>query len=430
MDGERRADDLLRGLAPEVLGAVVRRHGHFDLAEDAVQDALIAAAEQWPTAGRPESPRAWLITVAARRLTDRLRAEQARRHREEAVAEWTAVEPSPGSAGPDAARDFDDSLVLLFLCCHPSLSPASQIALTLRAVGGLTTAEIARALLVPEATMTRRISRAKRTVEASGTPFRLPGGDERAGRLAAVLHVLYLVFTEGYAATSGPRLQRVELADEAIRLTRLAWRLMPDEPEVTGLLALMLLTHARRGARAAPDGTPIPMPEQDRERWDRDEIREGVALVERAIRRRRPGPYQLQAAIAALHDRAPVAGMTDWPQILALYDRLLAFSENPVTRLNRAVAVAMVDGPVAALAIVDALADDGRLSADHRVLAVRAHLLELLGDRAGARAAYAEAAGRATSLPRRRYLNAQVARLSGCSRERPPRGIGSAPPSG
>ncbi len=409
MADDFRSEDLLRRLSPEVLGAVVRRFGHFDLAEDAVQEALLAAARQWPTEGLPERPGAWLIAVAARRLTDLLRAEQARRRREADVARWSVI--NIAAPPPERPGDVDDSLVLLFLCCHPSLSPASQIALTLRAVGGLTTAEIARGFLVPEATMTRRITRAKQTIETSGIRFRMPREDERDGRVAAVLQVLYLTFTEGYAATAGPQLQRTELAAEAIRLTRMARRLLPDDAEVAGLLALMLLIDARRAARTAPDGTPVPMAEQDRCRWDGTAIAEGTALVEDALGRGRPGPYQVQAAIAALHDEAPSAEATDWPQIFALYGRLLAFDDNPVVRLNRAVAAAMVHGPARGLALLDEVAGDHRLAGDHRVPTVRAHLLELAGEQDAARRAFAEAAKRATSLPHQRYLNTRATRL-------------------
>ncbi|MEU8402896.1 DUF6596 domain-containing protein [Nonomuraea sp. NPDC048892] len=404
-------EGLLRELTPQVLGALVRRYGHFAIAEDAVQEALLAAAGQWPEEGLPDDPRAWLITVAARRLTDLLRAEQARRRREDDAAartlpgDWLA----PAADQPLAASD--DTLVLLFMCCHPSLSPTSQIALTLRAVGGLSTAEIARAFLVPESTMTRRITRAKQSVRDSGLPFRLPRPDERAERLAAVLHVLYLIFNEGYASTSGPDLQRAELAAEAIRLARMVHRLLPDDGEAAGLLALMLLTDARRPARTAPDGALIPMAEQDRSRWNADFIAEGVALITAALPRGRPGPYQLQAAIAALHDEAPTAEETDWPQIAALYELLLRISDNPIVALNQAVAVAMATGPEAGLDLLERLRDDDRVSGDHRLSAVRGHLLEMSGDLAGARRAYDEAAGRAMSLPQQRYLRARAARL-------------------
>jgi RNA polymerase sigma factor (sigma-70 family) len=409
-----RADveGLLRDLAPQVLGAVVRRYGHFDTAEDAAQEALLAAAAQWPRDGVPDNPRAWLITVASRRLTDLLRSEQARQRRENTVARWTL--PDQWLAPPaDRPADSDDTLILLFMCCHPALAPAAQIALTLRAVGGLATGEVARAFLVPESTMTRRITRAKQRVRDSGIPFGLPPAAERGERLGAVLHVLYLIFNEGYATTSGPHLHRAELSTEAIRLTRLVHRLLPDDAEVTGLLALMLLTDARRPSRAGPDGTLIPMAEQDRGRWNAGYIAEGVALVSAALPRGPTGPYQLQAAIAAIHDEALTAEATDWPQILALYDLLLRISDNPVVALNHTVALAMVHGGQAGLDRLAKLEADGRVSGDHRVTAARAHLLEMAGDRAAAREAYLAAARRATGPPLQRYLNARAARLTG-----------------
>jgi RNA polymerase sigma factor (sigma-70 family) len=396
-------EDLLRELAPQVLGALVRRYGHFDTAEDAVQEALLAAARQWPVEGVPDNPRAWLIRVAARRLTDLLRSDQARRGREDTVAAWPVPAPGPAT---------DDSLVLLFMCCHPALSAASQIALTLRAVGGLTTAEVARAFLVPEDTMTRRITRAKRTIKDSGVPFGLPPSSDRAARLAAVLHVLYLIFNEGYVGTAGPSLQRVELSTEAIRLARLVRRLLPDDTEATGLLALMLLTDARRAARTARDGTPVPMAEQDRTLWNRTQIAEGVALISSALPRGDAGPYQIQAAIAALHDEAEGPEDTDWPQIKLLYEVLLGLADNPVVALNHAVAVAMVHGPLAGLALLDPLGKDDRLAADHRWHTARAHLLELAGDRDAARAAYLTAATKTMSQPQQRYLHTRAARLN------------------
>ena len=419
-DTAETLEGLLRRLAPQVLGAVVRRYGNFDAAEDAVQEALVAAVSQWQRDGLPDNPRGWLITVAARRLTDLLRSEQARRQREGMLATWTLPESwvAPAAdrgviAEGTGAADQDDTLILLFLCCHPALSPASQIALTLRAVGGLTTAEIARAFLVPEPTMTRRITRAKQSIKNSRIPFRMPPAAERADRLGAVLHVLYLIFNEGYVSTSGPSLHRAELSAEAIRLTRVVHRLMPDDVEVTGLLALMVLTDARSPARTAPDGALIPMAEQDRTRWNSGDIAEGVALISHALPRGTPGPYQLQAAIAAIHDEAPSAEATDWPQIVALYELLMRLSDNPVVALNHAVAVAMAHGPAAGLALVDELATDARITGDHRLDAVRAHLLELAGDQHGAKESYRLAAGRTTSIPVQRYLYARAARLSG-----------------
>jgi RNA polymerase sigma factor (sigma-70 family) len=408
--GDRALEDLLRPLVPQVLGAVVRRYGHFDTAEDATQEALLAAAVQWPRDGVPDDPKAWLVTVAARRLTDLLRREQARERREGVVARWELdVTAAPADEPP---ADADDTLLLLFLCCHESLSTASRIALTLRAVGGLTTAEIARAFLVSEETMTRRISRAKHQVRAGGVPFRMPSAADRSARLAAVLHVLYLVFNEGYAATAGPHLHRADLAAEAIRLARLVHRLLPDDGEVAGLLALMLLTDARRPARVGPDGELVPMAEQDRSLWDAAAIAEGVALVTRALPRGPTGAYQLQAAIAAVHDEAPSAAETDWPQIVALYELLMRIDDGPVVALNHAVAVAMARGPEAGLELLDALAGDDRIAGDHRLAAARAHLLEQTGDTAGAVAAYRAAAERTGSLPQQRYLNARAARLT------------------
>jgi RNA polymerase sigma factor (sigma-70 family) len=409
-----RIEDLLRQQAPQALGALVRRYGHFDECEDAVQEALLAAAVQWPDQGIPENPRGWLITIAARRLTDQRRSEFARQRREAAVAALDApdafVAPDPGD---EYALDQDDTLTLLFLCCHPALSPASQLALTLRAVGGLTTAQIARAFLVPEATMAQRISRAKQSIQASGLPFQLPPEQDRAERLQVVLHVLYLIFNEGYTATAGPDLQQRELTREAIRLTRAVHALLPDDGEVSGLLALMLLTDARRAARTRPDGSLVPLAEQDRRRWDQEAIKEGVALISRTLARAPLGPYQIQAAIAAIHDEASRAEETDWPQILALYQLLEHFSPGPMVTLNRAVAVAMVQGPRAGLDLLATLEADGRLAKHHRLDAVRAHLLEMAGDYAAARASYRAAARRTTSLPEQRYLEGQATRLAG-----------------
>jgi RNA polymerase sigma factor (sigma-70 family) len=346
-------------LAPQVLGALVRRYGNFASAEDAVQQALLAGATQWPEHGVPHDPLAWLITVASRRLTDLLRSEQARQRREDTVARWTLPDQWLAPAADRSPSVSDDTLIVLLTCCHPSLSTASQIALTLRAVGGLTTAEIARAFLVPEATMTRRITRAKQRIKASGLPFAMPPSDQLADRLAAVLHVLYLVFNEGYASTSGPNLQRADLSAEAIRLTRMVQGLVPDDAEVAGLLALMLLIDARRVARTGPDGGLVPMADQDRSLWDADLIAEGVALVTGALPRGPTGPYQLQAVIAAVHDEAPDAEATDWPQIVALYELLMQLGENPMVRLNHAVAVAMARGAVAGLGLLRELESDG-----------------------------------------------------------------------
>jgi RNA polymerase sigma factor (sigma-70 family) len=392
-------EDLLRRHAPQVLGALVRRYGHFDTAEDAVQEALLAAARQWPVAGVPDHPRGWLIRVASRRLMDALRAEEARRAREERAVALT----ERLATGPDRAPREDDTLTLLFLCCHPCLTPAAQIALTLRAVGGLTTAEIARAYLVPEATMAQRVSRAKQKV--CGVRFARP--QQWQARLPAVLHTLYLIFNEGYTATSGAGLQRRELAGEAIRLARAVHQLLPADGEVAGLLALMLLTDARRDARTGPHGELVPLDEQDRGRWDKAAIEEGVELVTRALSRGPAGPYQLRAAIAAVHDEAPSAAATDWREILGLYDLLVRLVPGPVERLNRAVALAMVEGPHAGLAELAALGPE----LGHRLDAARAHLLERAGAHEEARAAYEAAAAATLSLPEQRYLRHRAARL-------------------
>ncbi len=428
MNSRTEIEDLLRQLTPRVLGALVRRYGHFDAAEDAVQEALLAAATQWPGEGTPEEPLSWLIAVAARRLTDLLRRDQARRRREDVVANRRSPRDLVAPPADRAPGDADDTLILLFMCCHPALSPPSQIALTLRAVGGLSTAEIARAFLVSEATMTRRITRAKTTIRDSGVRFAPPSAAEREERLAAVLHVLYLIFTEGYAATAGSLLYRAELSSEAIRLARLTHRLLPGDGESAGLLALMLLTDARRPARIGAGGELIPMADQDRSLWRADDIAEGVELITATLPRGDVGPYQLQAAIAAVHDEAADYAATDWPQITALYERLLAFGDNPVVALNHAVAVAMSRGPRAGLALVDDVA--ARLPDDHRVDAVRAHLLELLGDREAARQAYRAAANRAETLPRQRYLHARADRLGQSAAAPDDSAGGLSPPAG
>jgi len=383
---------------------VARRYGDFDDAEDAVQEALLAASTQWPADGLPANPLGWLIAVATRRLSDRLRSEQARRRRE-----GTALSREPGG-GPPLVPDRDDSLMLFFLCCHPALTPASAIPLTLRALGGLTTAEIGRAFLVPEATMAQRISRAKARIKASGVPFALPTAQEWGERLRSVLHVLYLLFTEGYAASTGSQVARSELSGEAIRLTRMVHETLPNDPEVAGLLALMLLNEARRPARTGEGGDLVPLAEQDRSQWDQALVTEGVALVSGALPKGRVGEYQLQAAIAAVHDEAATAQDTDWPQILALYGLLKQLTANPMVTLNRAVAAAMVDGPAAGLQLLDSL--DVPLAGHHRLAAVRAHLLEMGGDDEAAIAHYRAAAGRTTSVAERDYLTRRAARLS------------------
>jgi RNA polymerase sigma factor (sigma-70 family) len=406
-------ENLLRDLAPQVLGAVVRRFGDFSAAEDAVQEALIAAAVQWPEEGVPDNPRGWLIQVAARRMTDQLRAELARRRRETVVVMQVPPDQrvAPAADSGDSIEQ-DDTLILLFMCCHPALTRPSAIALTLRAIGGLTTAEIANAFLVPEATMAQRISRAKQRIKTSGVPFRMPTDQERAERLSAGLHVLYLIFNEGYASSIGPDLQRSDLANEAIRLTRAVRNLLPHDGEVAGLLALMLLTDARRAARTGPDGELIPLTKQDRALWNRDAIAEGIALITGALSRGSIGAYQLQAAIAAVHDEASRAEETDWPQILALYALLRRMSDNPMVALNHAIAAAMVHGPSAGLRLLEALDTDGRVAGHYRLHAVRAHLCEMAGDRDAAIAHYRTAAVRTTSIPERNYLNTQAALLS------------------
>ena len=404
-------EHLLRELAPRVLGALARRHEDFAAAEDAVQEALIAAAAQWPESGIPDNPQGWLYRVAVRRLLDERRSDAARRRREEAVA--AERDSAESRAMPDDdGSGADDSLVLLFMCCHPALTIPSAISLTLRAVGGLTTAEIASAFLVPESTMAQRISRAKQTIKASKIPFTMPDDAERATRLDAVLHVLYLIFSEGYASSSGTELQRVDLSSEGIRLGRALHAMLPDDPEVSGLLALMLLTDARRAARTGPAGELIPLDEQDRSLWDHSLVAEGVALVSEALSRGAVGAYQLQAAVAALHDESPHADNTDWPQILALYGLLERMSDNPMVSLSRAIAAAMLHGPATGLAQVNALASDPRIAGHYRLDAVRAHLLELSGDRDGAIACYRAAADRTASSPERNYLLEKAARLA------------------
>jgi RNA polymerase sigma factor (sigma-70 family) len=400
-----RIEDLLRELAPQVLGVLTRRYRDFEAAEDAVQEGLLAAAMHWPKDGVPDNPRGWLIQTASRKLIDQARSEQSRRQRESLAA----LREPPPQQQDEPADDRDDTLLVLFMCCHPALTPASAIALTLRAVGGLGTAEIANAFLVPESTMAQRISRAKQMIKKSDVPFRLPGKDAWTERLRSVLHVLYLIFNEGYASSAGDDLHRVELSGEAIRLTRIVHRMVPDDPEVAGLLALMLLTDARRPARTNADGELVPLAEQDRGTWNRELIAEGTALVDDAMAQGRVGEYQLQAAIAAVHDRAARVEDTEWPQIIALYGVLEELTGNPIVALNRAIAVAMVDGPAAGLKLLDEL--DERLPGHYRLDAVRAHLYELAGDVPAAIAAYEAAASRTTNAPEQRYLTTQAARL-------------------
>lgn len=410
---DARLGHLLRDLAPQVLGAVARRYDDFAAAEDAVQEALIAAAAQWPTEGIPTNPRGWLYQVAVRRLTDEIRRDLARRRREEVIAsERSVIDAVVPTMFGDIAPDEDDTLVLLFMCCHPALTPSSAIALTLRAVGGLTTPEIASAFFVPEATMAQRISRAKGTIKASKVPFQLPNDTERAARLSAVLQVLYLIFNEGYASTAGQTHQRTDLSNEAIRLTRAARILLPNAAEVAGLLALMLLTDARRPARTGPSGEIIPLDEQDRTLWDQQLIAEGVALISETLPKGEVGAYQLQAAIAALHDEAPRVEDTDWPQILALYNVLRGMSDNPMVELSYAIAAAMVHGPAAGLELLDTLEKDARIAGHYRLDGVRAHLLEKAGNRTKAIVYFRRAAERTMSIPERDYLMTKAARLA------------------
>jgi RNA polymerase sigma factor (sigma-70 family) len=402
---------LLRELAPQVLGIIARRFRDFASAEDAVQEAMIAAFTQWPQEGIPDNPRGWLIQVASRRMADRARSEIARRERETTAAR-EAEEATP-MLDIASEMDPDDTLILLFMCCHPALSPSSAIALTLRAVGGLSTAAISNAFLVPEATMAQRISRAKQSIQKSGVGFRLPSPAERTQRLPAVLHVLYLIFNEGYASSIGAHLQRLDLAHEAIRLTRNMRTLLPDNAEIAGLLALMLLTDARRAARTGPDEELIPLDKQDRTLWDGAEIGEGLELLGIALSKGSVGLYQLQAAIAAVHDEAGRAEDTDWPQILALYELLRRVSPSPMVTLNHAIAAAMVHGPAKGLQLLEELDRDPHLAGHYRLDAVRAHLLEKMGDYEAAIKHYRVAAVQSTSIPEQNYLVAQAARLAG-----------------
>jgi RNA polymerase sigma factor (sigma-70 family) len=399
-----------RRCAPDVLAAVVRHYGDFDAAEDAVQEALLAAAQQWPTDGLPDNPRGWLITVASRRLVDRWRSEQSRAGRERLVALRTPAEELLAPAADVAhEREHDDSLTLLLLCCHPALTRPSQVALTLRAVAGLSTGQIARSFLVPEATMAQRISRAKATLRQVGARFSVPEAEQLPDRVAAVAHVLYLVFTEGHSNTTGAGLYDVRLADEAIRLTRQLYERLPQAGEVAGLLALMLLTDARRAARTRGNGSLVPLAEQDRTLWDQTRIREGIRLVERTLPTGPVGPFQLQAAIAAVHAEASQPEDTDWAQIETLYSILSEVAPSPVVTLNQAVAVAMVHGPTAGLDMLGPLQQDQQMRRHHRLYAVRAHLLEMDGQVEEARALFAIAARLATSIPEQRYLNSKAA---------------------
>lgn len=406
------AQDLLRELAPRVLSSLVRRYRDLGACEDAVQEALLAASRQWPVSGVPDDPRAWLTSVAIRRVVDHVRAETARRLRESIVVSLVPPEEQLALAADDAlAAAHDDTLDLFFMCCHPSLTSASAIALTLRAVGGLTTAEIARAFLVPEATMAQRLSRARETIKSSGVPFEQPTPADYQARLGSVMRVLYLVFNEGYVASSGPELQRVDLSNEALRLAKMLRRLLPNEAEVAGLLALMLLTDARREARTGSSGELIPLDHQDRARWDRAQIEQGTALITQTFARGAVGPYQVQAAIAALHDAAPSTEATDWEEIVSLYSLLLRMGDNPLVSLSHAIALSMVQGPAAGLERLAELEKDSRLAGQHRLDAARGHLLERSGDRPGAIAAYLRAAAKTASSAERDYLLLRAARL-------------------
>ncbi|WKG10874.1 sigma-70 family RNA polymerase sigma factor [Nocardia sp. PE-7] len=393
-----RVEDLLRELSPQVLGVLVRRFGDFDLAEDSVQDALLAAATQWDRDGLPDNPRGWLIQVAQRRMADAVRAEVARRRRETTVFVREV---------PVDAIERDDTLDMYFLCCHPDLPPAGAVALTLRAVGGLSTAEIATAFLVPESTMAQRISRAKKCLAESDRPF--ADGAHDSTRVGAVLQVLYVIFTEGHTSSSGAGLRRGDLSAEAIRLTRALRRLLPDNTEVTGLLALMLLTDARRAARSGPHGELIPLTEQDRSRWDRAQITEGLRLLTATMPAGLTGIYQMQAAVAGLHAEAHRPEDTDWARILQLYTMIERLTPNPMITLNRAVATAMVHGPAAGLAVADSVAEP--LSRSHRLAAVRGHLQEMAGDHVAAVVEYRRAAQQTASVPERDYLLLRAARL-------------------
>jgi len=404
--------DLLRELAPQVLAALIRRYGNFCEAEDAVQEALFAAHLKWPEEGAPDNPRGWLIAVAADRYIDELRRTIKRRQREQHLVLMTPQDTAQAPALDETLEIArDDTVTLLFMCCHPVLTRGSAIALTLRAVGGLGTTEIAKAYLVPPKTMAQRISRAKRDIRKSGVPFAMPSEEEREARLQSVTHVLYLMFNEGYASSEGVELQRSDLAGEALRLTRIVHAVMPQDGELSGLLAMMLLTHARRHARTGPDGELIPLAQQNRSLWDRQAIKEGIAILTSVLPQGRAGPYQLLAAICAIHDEASSDAETDWQQILVLYELLLQITDNPVVLLNRAVALAMVFGPQAGLDALKPVDEDERLKGHYRLDAVRAHLHDMAGNLDLAAHYYLAAAGGTANIAERRYLSAKATRL-------------------
>ena len=409
---EPELEDVWRRESPHVLAALLRRHGDYADCEDAAQEALAAAADQWPRDGVPDNPRGWLIRVASRRLIDQLRSNRSRAVREETVG---IAQPADAYVGPAADDDTspggDDTLLLLLLCCHPLLTRPSQVALTLRAVSGLPSAAIATAFLVPEPTMAQRLSRARTTLRDSAVRFEKPTSEELPARVAAVLDVLYLIFNEGYARSTGDTLLDTSLADEAIRLTRQLHAYLPDHDEIAGALALMLLTDARRAARTDERGDLVPLAEQDRSRWDAGLVGEGVALLEEVLPHGHVGAYQLQAAIAAVHADAQRYDDTDWAQIAVLYSMLDQVAPSPAVTLNRAVAVGMSAGPTAGLAALQPIVDDPSLERYHRLPAVRAHLLEMVGDLAEAERQYARAVELTSSRPEQRYLAHRLTRL-------------------
>ncbi|NKR74171.1 sigma-70 family RNA polymerase sigma factor [Rhodococcus hoagii] len=411
-DAETSVEAVFREERGRLLAALVSRFGDLDLAEEATSEAIEAALRRWPVDGVPSKPGAWLLTTARRRAVDRLRRDQVLAARI-AVLQVEADRADPAPAADVGGELPDERLQLFFTCAHPALPAEDRTALTLRCLAGLTTSEVARAFLVPTATMAKRITRAKKRIQDLRIPFRVPGADELPQRLPGVLQVLYSIFTEGYAASTGPRLQRLDVAEEAIRLTRVLHRLLPGEREIAGLLALMLLVHARRGARTGPGGEMVLLEDQDRAVWDRPLIEEGGALVLVSLTGGPPGAYGVQAAIAALHDEAPDVASTDWPQIVALYDVLLRLVPSPVVAVNRAVAVALRDGPEAGLVLLDELADEPRLRSYHPYPAARAELLARLGRRDEAADAYRRALEAAGTAPEREYLERRLDEVTG-----------------